>query len=74
MQAAVKQVDVICRAEKTLMVMGPVDAFIPVVQNVRWTKLYLKTNDLAAVRCILSPVVNSAKPLIPGVEIKVEIE
>ena len=56
------------------MVMGPVDAFIPVVQNVRWTKLYLKTNDLAAVRRILSPVVNSAKPLIPGVEIKVEIE
>lgn len=74
LQAAVKQVDAICRAEKTLMVMGPVDAFIPVVQNVRWTKLYLKTNDLAAVRRILSPVVNSAKPLIPGVEIKVEIE
>ncbi len=71
---AVIRVESLCRAEKTLMVMGPVDAFIPVVQNVRWVKLYLKTNDLAAVRRILSPVVNSAKPLIPGVEIKVEIE
>ena len=71
---AVDRVDALCRAEKTLMVMGPVDAFIPVVQNVRWAKLYLKTNDLSTVRRILSPVVNSAKPLIPGVEIKVEIE
>ena len=71
---AVARVESLCRAEKTLMVMGPVDAFIPVVQNVRWVKLYLKTNDLAVVRRILSPVVNSAKPLIPGVEIKVEIE
>jgi primosomal protein N' (replication factor Y) len=71
---AVTRVESLCRAEKTLMVMGPVDAFIPVVQNVRWAKLYLKTNDLSVVRRILSPVVNSAKPLIPGVEIKVEIE
>lgn len=71
---AVTRVESLCRAEKTLMVMGPVDAFIPVVQNVRWVKLYLKTNDLSVVRRILSPVVNSVKPLIPGVEIKVEIE
>ena len=71
---AVARVESLCRADKSLMVMGPVDAFIPVVQNVHWVKLYLKTNDLAAVRRILSPVVNSAKPLIPSVEIKVEIE
>ena len=71
---AVTRVESLCRAEKTLMVMGPVDAFIPVVQNVRWAKLYLKTNDLSAVRRILSPVVNSVKPAFPGVEIKVEIE
>ena len=74
LQTAVKHVESLCRAEKSLMVMGPVDAFIPVVQNVRWAKLYLKTNDLSSVRRILSPVVNNAKPLIPGVEIKVEIE
>lgn len=71
---AVARVESLCRADKSLMVMGPVDAFIPVVQNVHWVKLYLKTGDLSAVRRILSPVVNSAKPLIPGVEIKVEIE
>ena len=71
---AVARVESLCRADKSLMVMGPVDAFIPVVQNVHWVKLYIKTNDLAAVRRILSPVVNSAKPLIPGVDIKVEIE
>ena len=74
LQAAVKQVDAICRAEKTLMVMGPVDAFIPVVQKVRWGKLGVKARGLSSVRRILSPVVNNAKPLIPGVEIKVEIE
>ena len=74
LQAAVNRVEAVCRAEKSLMVMGPVDAFIPVVQNVRWTKLYLKTVDLSAVRRILSPIVNSAKPAFPGVEIKVEIE
>lgn len=71
---AVVRVEKLCRAEKSLMVMGPVDAFIPVVQNVRWVKLYLKTNDLPAARRILSPIVNSAKPVFPGVEIKVEIE
>jgi len=71
---AVKRVEALCRAEKTLMVMGPVDAFIPVVQNVRWAKLYLKTNDLACVRRVLSPIVNAPKPVFPGVEIKVEIE
>lgn len=71
---AVSRVESLCRAEKSLMVMGPVDAFIPVVQNVRWVKLYLKSNDLSAVRRILSPVVNAPKPVFPGVDIKVEIE
>ena len=71
---AVARVEALCRAEKSLMVMGPVDAFIPVVQNVRWVKLYLKSNDLSAVRRILSPVVNAPKPVFPGVDIKVEIE
>ena len=71
---AVARVEAVCRAEKSLMVMGPVDAFIPVVQNVRWVKLYLKSNDLSAVRRILSPVVNAPKPVFPGVDIKVEIE
>ena len=71
---AVARVEALCRAEKNLMVMGPVDAFIPVVQNVRWVKLYLKSNDLSAVRRILSPVVNAPKPVFPGVDIKVEIE
>ena len=71
---AIKRVESICRAEKTLMVLGPVDAFVPVVQNVHWAKLYLKTNELAVVRRILAPIVNSPKPWVPGVEIKIEIE
>lgn len=71
---AVARVESLCRADKSLMVMGPVDAFIPVVQNVHWVKLYLKTGDLSVVRRILSPIVNSAKPVFPGVDIKVEIE
>ena len=71
---AVARVESLCRADKSLMVMGPVDAFIPVVQNVHWVKLYLKTGDLSAVRRILSPIVNAPKPWVQGVDIKVEIE
>lgn len=74
LREAVGRVEKMCRAEKSMTVMGPVDAFVPVVQNVRWAKLYLKTNELTPVRRILWPVVNAAKPWIPGVEIKVEIE
>lgn len=71
---AVARVESLCRADKSLMVMGPVDAFIPVVQNVHWVKLYIKTSDLSAVRRILSPIVNAPKPWVQGVDIKVEIE
>lgn len=71
---AVARVEKICRAEKSMKVLGPVDAFIPKVLNVHWAKLYLKTNDLSAVRRILGPIVNAPKPWAPGVEIKIEIE
>jgi primosomal protein N' (replication factor Y) len=56
------------------MVLGPVDAFVPVVQNVHWAKLYIKTQDLAPVRKILHPIINAPKPWVQNVEIKVEIE
>lgn len=69
-----ERLEALLRANKNLMVLGPVDAFIPVVQNVHWTKLYIKTQDLAPVRRILSPVINGAKPWVQGVDIKVEIE
>ena len=71
---AVARVEKVCRAEKSMKVLGPVDAFIPKVLNVHWAKLYLKTNDLSAVRRILGPIVNAPKPWAPGVEIKIEIE
>lgn len=74
LQQTIKRLADICRSEKSLMVQGPVEAFIPVVQNVYWSKLYIKTNDLASVRRILSPIVNSPKPWVMGVEVKVEIE
>lgn len=74
LQQTIKRLADICRGEKSLMVQGPVEAFIPVVQNVYWSKLYIKTNDLASVRRILSPIVNSPKPWVMGVEVKVEIE
>lgn len=74
LQQTVKRLSEICRSEKKLMVQGPVEAFIPVVQNVHWSKLYIKTNDLASVRRLLSPIVNSPKPWVMGVEVKVEIE
>ena len=74
LQQTIKRLADICRSEKSLMVQGPVEAFIPVVQNVYWSKLYIKTNDLASVRRILSPIVNSPKPWVMGVDVKVEIE
>ncbi|MCF0216218.1 MAG: primosomal protein N' [Fibrobacteraceae bacterium] len=63
-----------CRSDKSLMVFGPVDAFIAMVQNVHWVKLYIKTKDLNGVRKILSPIVNNPKGVAPGVDIKVELE
>ncbi|PWJ64437.1 MULTISPECIES: primosomal protein N' [unclassified Fibrobacter] len=72
--ATVNRLEQILRAEKSLLVLGPVDAFISMVQNVRWAKLYVKTKDLVLVRRILSPIVNAPKPWAPGVDIKVEID
>ena len=51
-----------------------IDAFVSMIQNVRWVILYLKTTDLAAVRRVLYPIVNGTKPWMPNVEIKVEFE
>lgn len=70
----VERLEALLRANKNLMVLGPVDAFVPVVQNIHWAKLYIKTQDLAPVRKILHPVINGAKPWVQNVEIKVEIE
>ena len=70
----VKRLESLLRADKKLMVLGPVDAFVPVIQNVHWAKLYIKTQDLAPVRKILHPIINGAKPWVQNVEIKVEIE
>lgn len=69
-----ERLESLLRTDKKLMVLGPVDAFVPVVQNVHWAKLYIKTQDLAPVRKILHPVINGAKPWVQNVEIKVEIE
>lgn len=68
------QVEAMCRSDRSLMVLGPVDAFIAVVQNVHWCKLYIKTNDLNPVRRLLAPIVNNPKGFVPGVDIKIEIE
>lgn len=70
----VERLESLLRADKKLMVLGPVDAFVPVIQNVHWAKLYVKTQDLAPVRKILHPIINGAKPWVQNVEIKVEIE
>lgn len=70
----VERLESLLRADKKLMVLGPVDAFVPVIQNVHWAKLYIKTQDLAPVRKILHPIVNAPKPWVQNVEIKVEIE
>ena len=70
----VERLEALLRANKNLMVLGPVDAFVPIVQNVHWAKFYVKTQDLAPVRKILHPIVNAPKPWVQNVEIKVEIE
>ena len=70
----VERLEALLRANKNLMVLGPVDAFVPVVQNVHWAKLYIKTQDLAPVRKVLHPIINAPKPWVQNIEIKVEIE
>ena len=74
LNTALSKLEALCKKEKSLTVLGPVEAFVPVVQNVHWSRLYLKTQDLAAVRNVLSPVVNHPKGFFPGVDVKVEIE
>ncbi|MCF0221619.1 MAG: primosomal protein N' [Fibrobacter sp.] len=74
LRLAVNRLEQMLRAEKSLLVLGPVDAFISMVQNVHWVKLYVKTTDLNPVRKVLNPVVNSPKPWEPGVDIKIEID
>lgn len=69
-----ERLESLLRADKKLMVLGPVDAFVPVVQNVHWAKFYIKTQDLAPVRKVLHPIINAPKPWVQNVEIKVEIE
>ncbi len=70
----VKRLEEILRKESSMTVLGPVDAFVPKVQNVFWVKLYIKTQNLSAVRKVLAPILNAAKPWVPGVEIKTEFE
>lgn len=69
-----ERLESLLRADKKLLVLGPVDAFVPVVQNTHWAKLYIKTQDLAPVRKVLHPIINAPKPWVQNVEIKVEIE
>ena len=70
----VNRLENILRKESSLTVLGPVDAFVPKVQNVFWVKLYVKTQNLAVVRKLLSPILNAPKTWVSGVEIKVELE
>lgn len=74
LNSAVNRLEQLLRSDKSLMVLGPVDAMISMVQNVHWVKLFVKTKDLVAARRILSPIINSPKPWAPGVDIKVEID
>ncbi len=71
---SVNRLESILRKESSMTVLGPVDAFVPKVQNVFWVKLYIKTQNLAVVRKVLSPILNAPKAWVPGVEIKVEFE
>ena len=74
LRETVKRLENILRKESSMSVLGPADAFVPKVQNVFWVKLYIKTQNLSAVRKVLAPILNDAKPWVPGVEIKVELE
>ena len=71
---SVNRLESILRKESSMTVLGPVDAFVPKVQNVFWVKLYIKTQNLVVVRKVLSPILNAPKAWVPGVEIKVEFE
>ena len=73
LRETVERLETILRKDTSLTVLGPVDAFIPKVQNVFWVKLYVKTQNLSLVRKLLAPILNAPKPWVRGVEIKVEL-
>ena len=70
----VERLEKILHQESSMTVLGPVDAFVPKVQNVFWVKLYIKTQNLSSVRKVLSPILNAPKPWVPNVDIKVELD
>ena len=70
----VERLEKILHQESSLTVLGPVDAFVPKVQNVFWVKLYIKTQNLSSVRKVLAPILNAPKPWVPNVDIKVELD
>jgi len=74
LRQTVNRLEGVLRNERSMTVLGPVDAFVPKVQNVFWVKLYIKTQNLSIVRKCLAPIMNAPKPWVPGVEIKVELE
>ena len=73
LRETVERLESILRKDPSLTVLGPVDAFVPKVQNVFWVKLYVKTQNLSLVRKLLAPILNAPKPWVRGVEIKVEL-
>ena len=74
LRETVERLEKILHQESSLTVLGPVDAFVPKVQNVFWVKLYIKTQNLSSVRKVLSPILNAPKPWVPNVDIKVELD
>ncbi len=74
LRETVERLEKILHQESSLTVLGPVDAFIPKVQNVFWVKLYIKTQNLSSVRKVLAPILNAPKPWVANVDIKVELD
>ncbi len=74
LRETVERLEKILHQESSLTVLGPVDAFVPKVQNVFWVKLYIKTQNLSSVRKVLAPILNAPKPWVPNVDIKVELD
>ncbi len=74
LRETVERLEKVLHQESSLTVLGPVDAFVPKVQNVFWVKLYIKTQNLSSVRKVLAPILNAPKPWVPNVDIKVELD
>lgn len=62
------------RKDPSLIILGPMEALIPFVQNTHWMKISFKTQNLSKLRNQLVPLIKKLETQFPNADIKVKLE